>query len=1166
MSNKDQLKSAINLGGLISLYGIASLLVVALGPQFGFGWAEQIILIALILLTWPFAILIGHYRKRREARPAEDESPPASARPKRGGDTPARAYDDLTRGAEEVTQWLRSTKLGAAKSGDAVYRLPWFVVAGLPDSGKTALLLSSGLDYHTLPSQRRADQNLIRPTRRCEWRVTDWAVLLDTCGRYQSEGPDADEWLALVETLKKHRENRPLDGLLITAGLEKILDANEVEIEQQAKTLRARLDELIAQTRLKFPVYLVFTHADALEGFDEFFATLSASESAQVWGATIPLAEASRGHALFDVEFDYLYDALMRRRLIRLSEQETPAEQLYAFDFPLRFAEGRRKLGLFTSALFRPSPLKENPLMRGFYFTSSPAAGRPGARGASDDEAPGGADEVFEAGDGVFTEHLFKDVLLRDKDLATAFQAGRQSTNRWRNVWLGAAAALLLFVFLGLLVSFANNKALVADARIIGEQVDKNTQANRGKDLSPDDPAAAQQLAAIDRLREVLVALDERRQDWPPLYANSLFYRFGLYSGQPLDAYLRGIYFEAVHQRFFKPTMAALEGDLRAFAAADQPKAGEAAARPPAAADAPAPSAEDRLGLYYDRLKAYLMLSSRAEKAEPSFLVSQLKDYWKKSAAAESQDLALRQLDFYADQAQRDDAPHVKADDGLVSQARDRLESYPPYKRYYKRVTTEIAARVEAVTLEQIAKKGVLEGSARVSGSFTLAGYKQMLRAIDAAAKKMSEEDWVMGEGAARGKDQAADVSKLNAMYAQQYIDEWRNFLKEVRVKDFKGPEQAVAALKELSANSSPLVQVIKEVARQTNISGGGSSFLSKLNFFSGGKSESGVAAQIDKAFRPIIDFAEGKKDADSLSVYLKALTDVRDLLNTASGDQWAQASKTLLTANDPKGFQKSEQAVKALLEEMGKNEAGTDAANLLAQPFGNVRAIVVGDIREQIEKDWTEKLFKPASEIESGYPFKVTTREASLPDLAKFLNPVDGQLTVFFKEKLESSFDDAGGQWKPKEGKLKFSDSFVSYLNAARRLRDALFQTGGKQPAFDYTMTLQRAAGANTLVEIQADDKRVDTQNVSQRITWAGSSLAKVAVSSAEPRTYSGTWSLFKMFEDGHPSKAPDNQYALGWKVGSMTVQARLAPPSPANNPFDMKLFRELHAPPSTK
>jgi type VI secretion system protein ImpL len=359
---------------------------------------------------------------------------------------------------------------------------------------------------------------------------------------------------------------------------------------------------------------------------------------------------------------------------------------------------------------------------------------------------------------------------------------------------------------------------------------------------------------------------------------------------------------------------------------------------------------------------------------------------------------------------------------------------------------------------------------------------------------------------------------------------------------------------------------VLKAVARQTNIAGGGSSFWSKLNPFSGSKSESAVASQVDKEFRPIIDFAEGKKDPDPLSLYLKSLTEARDLLNGATGDQWAQTSKTLLVSNDPKSFQKTEKSAQDLLAEMQKSSAGTEAAKLLEQPFGNIRAIVVGDMREQIEKEWTEKLYPIARALESGYPFKDASAEASLTDLAKFLNPVDGQLTVFFKEKLESSFDEAGSELKPKEGRLKFSDSFVAYLNNARRLRAALFQSGGKQPDFTYVLTLQVPSGSNSLVEIQSDGSRVDTQNAEQNFKWTGAAGTKITVANAAPVPFSGPWCLFKMFEAGHPSRGADNRYQLAWRVGSTTVQAKLQPPSPVSNPFELKIFRDMRAPASTR
>src|SRR5262249_47114826 len=114
-----QLKSYLGLSALVSLYGIASLAVLYLGPSIGLGLTEQIVIIVLILLTWPFAILISHFaRKRRERREkVESEragSTPAPVGPGRGSGGLGN-YEELTRITEETVRWLRGTRLGMGK-------------------------------------------------------------------------------------------------------------------------------------------------------------------------------------------------------------------------------------------------------------------------------------------------------------------------------------------------------------------------------------------------------------------------------------------------------------------------------------------------------------------------------------------------------------------------------------------------------------------------------------------------------------------------------------------------------------------------------------------------------------------------------------------------------------------------------------------------------------------------------------------------------------------------------------------------------------------------------------------------------------------------------------------------------------------------------------------
>ena len=1163
----------LGITGLVSFYGISSLAIWFLGPSIGLGTYSQIIIIALLLLTLPFVLLFAYLLRRRGAKreaAAQVQTQAAEAGPAKAAKSsaaPTRVYEELSRGAEEAVQWLRSSRLGNAKSKNAVYGLPWFLVTGPAGSGKTSLALSTGLDYHSLPSQRRTEANIVRPTRHCEWRMTGSAVLLDTPGRYQNDGPARDEWLALAETIKKYRSFRPLDNLVLTVDADKILRASDSEIEHQAKTLRARLDEMMQSVRTRFPVYLVFTHIDAIEGFKEFFSVARPDWRTEVWGTTIPLDKTLSAHALFDVEFDQLCASLARRRLLRLSGLRPPARQLRIFDFPIHFSQARAKLGLFTSALFRPNPFSESPMLRGFYFTANIRKdGR--AVPQADPEAGDGAERPAQAvGERYFTDRFFKEVLLNDKDLAASFQAARKRPSYLRNSLMIFAMLLMVIFTAGLGVSFVGNKFLIADALERGARVDEITRADLGKDPTKKESAAARvEVEAVESLREILVQLDDSYRNSPPLRL-----RFGLYSGNSINPSLRTIYFDSISQRYFKTTVAALEQDLRAFASSAVPVAAPSP-------DAQASTPDDLLGRNYDLLKAYLMLSD-ANRVEPTFLANQLQEYWKRSSPADMEIVSQQQLDFFAKQASDEDTPHIRVDDKLVVEVRRKLAAYPPVNRFYKRVVTEINTRTTPINLESILEgrgRGVLVSSYTVPGSFTIDGYRRHMReAIESAAEEISKDDWVMGSAAGGTTAQSTDISKLEGMYLREYTDQWRKFIRGISIQEFKSKDDAVEALKALSSTDSPMEHVMRTVARNTKLSAKpeSSGIWGWIKSWFPGSSDDqlGGNTEVEKEFRPLFQFvsSQDKKDSSPMSQYRAELRRVLDPLEAASADQLAQTSKAVLTGKDDIGLQKADQTISNLLEGF-KTAAATDTAALLKQPLNNLRAMFYGGGYEQIEKGWREQVYPRARAIEAGFPF-TETGEASVSDLARFLNPVNGQFSSFFNERLATSFEDAQGQWRLKEtGAFKFSNDFISYLNNARRLREALFPNGGQQPEVTYDITLQPSSGVDIRIEI--DGTPVETRGTSPasaKFTWparAGSSGAKITVigSGGEPpaeRTFPGAWGLFKMFAAGGGSRTGDNQFALTWNVGGVPVRATLRPSS-TNNPFQRTLFTSLHAP----
>src|SRR6185369_12240952 len=257
-------------------------------------------------------------KKKEEAKSSKAQETASAAtgdaRPTPGAQSPvipAGNYGELNAGVEEVIQFLKTSNLGDGGK-DAVYSLPWYIVAGAPKSGKTSLVLGSNLNFQTLPSQRQSELKVIRPTPNVDWRVASEGVFFDTAGRYQTEGVDGDEWSALLEAIKKARPNRPLDGMVLVVDTEQVLKSDDRESEEMAKILRTRLDDAILRLKVRFPIYLVFTHADSIEGFRDSFSTSKGEDKSLVWGTTIPLEKSENSQAMFDSEYEILQDAVMK--------------------------------------------------------------------------------------------------------------------------------------------------------------------------------------------------------------------------------------------------------------------------------------------------------------------------------------------------------------------------------------------------------------------------------------------------------------------------------------------------------------------------------------------------------------------------------------------------------------------------------------------------------------------------------------------------------------------------------------------------------------------------------------------------------------------------------------------------------------------------------------
>ncbi|MGC2236689.1 MAG: type VI secretion system membrane subunit TssM [Pyrinomonadaceae bacterium] len=1197
----DQLKYAFGIGGFMSFYGIVGLIVYML-PAETASMNQKIVIIALVLLTMPFAMIIGYVSTKRKAKKekkeqeaiegkAEEKSADAEKAPKLA---PAAVNGDLAKSAEEVVQFLKTSNLGEAGK-DAVYSLPWYIVAGTPKSGKSSLVLGSNLNFQNLPSQRESEQKFIRPTQNVDWRVTNDAVFVDTAGRFQTESGDANEWASLLETIKKYRGTRPIDGFLLVVSAEKILNSDEREIEETAKIMRARLDEVMLRVKLRFPVYLVFTNADSIEGFRDSFSTSKQEGKTLVWGATIPIEKSENGQTLFDGEFELLQNSIMKRRLMRLSAPFPPVRQLRIFNFPLHFGSTRRKLGAFVSTLFRPNPFSESPFLRGFYFTAAPVA-KP--RVNPGQTLPPNMPQTV--GQTYFTERFFRDVVLRDKDLVKTFVEQKQKPPilGWVLTILGIILTLALLILAGL--SLFNNKAMLAEASRKGDTVLKIVREDANiNPLSKNADDTGKEIAAIDDLRKLLVKLDGYERDGAPIYMG-----FGLYTGNRMyKEKLLPIYFNAVERRYKDPMRKKVEDDLRAFAAS-----------PSVANPANLTEEEEKnLGKFYDLLKAYLMLSGDyKDKANQTDISNALKDYWiKESKVPENlQEAAKDQLDFWAKQVDRDEAParfpRIQLDGNLITNVRKKLQAFPAPFRYYKRKVTEISKQVDekfgATTVEAIlsrnnADASFMEGNYAVPGAYTLEGYRLMKKAIGDAETTLSADDWVMGE---MDKKQITgtndDARKIEERYFRDYADQWRNFVKGARVKSYT-KENAKDALQSFSSKSSPMLILSQEIARNTNFSSKAAAvgWIDWIkSFFSSAKesTDTGGNSPVEQEFRALFTFlGDGDPKGAPVEKYQVEVEKVSNKFAKFTPNEINQLSQELAQQND-KRFQELREArtkIDAALKPFNEKSSTQALADLLKQPVDNLNTLLGADAQSQVAKLW-EKIALDAKETAKGFPFEDGQTEADLNKLKTFLNPVDGTLSKFFKENLEKEFECANKQCKPKEAN-KYNEAFVTYLNNAFRLRDTLFGTNAN-PSYAYTFEIKSIADA--LVEGVVDGEEVkagETKNikfpadagkqvgvnlkVSSTSTPTSANTPAPTVSNSNTTnttpvskptqssnssgfaiTKQTTWGLFRFFNEGSP-QPQSNAYALTYKTGGKTVTVVITPSG--GDLFDKNIFKAL-------
>ncbi len=195
-----------------------------------------------------------------------------------------------------------------------IFDLPMYLVLGTEGTGKTSVMLNSGMEAHLLAGQASAGGAALVPTRVANIWLAKGSIYVELSSRMfaadptrfaefvrelrpEPSGKAAGKFAATRLGKLIYPQQRPsnLRGVLLVSDLKEFLGTPEMsKLDRAAALIRARLDAVAAHFGLNLPVYLLFNRAEQIPFFKDYFARMSENEVGQVFGIVTP-REAAAG-------------------------------------------------------------------------------------------------------------------------------------------------------------------------------------------------------------------------------------------------------------------------------------------------------------------------------------------------------------------------------------------------------------------------------------------------------------------------------------------------------------------------------------------------------------------------------------------------------------------------------------------------------------------------------------------------------------------------------------------------------------------------------------------------------------------------------------------------------------------------------------------------------
>ena len=1166
----------------LSFIGVVllSLLVWWFGPFLSFleSWITRAIVIAVMVLIWAVVnFLVDRRRKKNDAALVEG----IAAGPKEDP-TAAASAEEVAAMREKLTTALNLLKKASGARG-YLYEQPWYAIIGPPGAGKTTALLNAGLKFPLAAEMGQSAVAGVGGTRMCDWWFTEDAVLIDTAGRYTTQDSDAavDKagWDAFLNLLKRTRARQPLNGVMVAIALSDIAAAPQHERLAHARAIRRRVKELSDQLGVKVPVYALFTKADLVSGFMEFYDDLDREKRGQVWGMTFPLNKSEGGTAgAFNTEFALLVQRLNERLLDRLQAERSPDKRTAIAGFPAQVASLQAPLAEFVGEAFGGSRLDPAPFLRGVYLTSGTQEGSPIDRLTGAMARSFGIDAQRaptlrpEAGRSYFLTRLLKDVVFGEATLVSR-DPGAVRRNRLAYIGVAAVAALVAVLGAGALIQTRSvNSTAVAQS---DTALAAYTAAAKALPL---DPVAEANLPAVapvlDMARALPFGVDAGPTPWQ-------FFP-GLDQTGKLGEGAKQVYVHALDNILFPRLIFRLEGQMR--------------------------QNFNNPAFLYQATKVYLMLGSLGP-LDRNTVKAWMHFDWQAAypgpAAQPIRDSLEKHLAAMLDQP----LPHVTLDGALVEDARRTFSRVTLADRVYSAIQSSPQATalppwrpsdpLGATGVGVFIRRSGAPMTDGIPGFFTVDGfYKVLLPQLPTATRQVASESWVLGKQSEVDPNSPQVLNLQNdvvKLYTNDYAKQWDALLNDLDVQPLTSLPQAVQALYVLSSPQSPMRDLLAGITRQLKLtqapppapgvagaaagvaqaataaaSSAANSAASSLQGLFGqtnGPAPEPPGKAIETRYAPLIAFV-GSGPGAPIDGALKLLNDLQQQLAQVANAGPGGAAPPPAGGADPA----------QLLQAEAARDPQPAQRWLVALAFsGNSQ-------RSAGSKKAAAAAFNapggPASlcsqAVNGRYPFTASAPNGiPLDDFGRLFGP-NGMINQFFNAQLRPFVDTSGSIWKaqPVAGVAPpVTPGDLAQFQRAAAIGELFFAGGGAQPSVRFDITPETLDAGAKQVTLELGGQSITYAHGPQRaisVAWpgaAGMDSARLVFDpppSGGPPVLSATgpWALFRLFDQGTLQQSSSSErYTLTFHVGDRSASFDIRAGS-VLNPFAPGMLHDFKCP----